>query len=268
MSDPSTSADRSTKDPKKSKGKQPDSDLSSKLDKSGKLTKEECHHHFENNLCLFCGCSGHVAKECPKSSSQAKARAAQAEDAMDSVPSNLSLLPLVDANDPRTASSSLLLCHPPASAAPPDLYHHTTTSSDPFVRATTPDHTTPEPPSLTSPHFPHPPIFTHLSQLQPAREPAGKITEFEELGVGSSTWLPGTPQVSSSEEMGLLVVDESQLVIPSSFLPPVSTPPVPSHSYLTSGPDNLIILSFDIFYNPNLPDYNFRAPDLSGCLSL
>jgi Retrotransposon gag protein/Zinc knuckle len=84
-SEPSTSADRSTKDPKRSKGKQPDSDLSSKLDKNGKLTKEERQRRFENNLCLFCGRSGHVAKDCPKSSSRvAKARAAQAEDVTDS----------------------------------------------------------------------------------------------------------------------------------------------------------------------------------------
>ncbi|KAF8330155.1 uncharacterized protein EI90DRAFT_3016886 [Cantharellus anzutake] len=45
------------------------------------------------------------------------------------------------------------------------------------------------------------PGFHRLSGMQsaPTREPVGKITEFEELGIGSSTWLPGTPQVSSSE---------------------------------------------------------------------
>ena len=53
------------------------SDLSLKLGKDGKLTNEERHRRFENNLCMFCGQSGHVAKDCPRASSHAaKARAA------------------------------------------------------------------------------------------------------------------------------------------------------------------------------------------------
>ena len=53
------------------------SDLSSKLGKDGKLTNEERCCHFENNLCMFCGQSGHIAKDCPRASSRAaKARAA------------------------------------------------------------------------------------------------------------------------------------------------------------------------------------------------
>ena len=53
------------------------SDLSLKLGKDRKLTNEERRRHFENNLCMFCGQSGHVAKDCPHASSRtAKARAA------------------------------------------------------------------------------------------------------------------------------------------------------------------------------------------------
>ena len=60
--------------PKKS-GKTPE--LSDKLGKDDKLTSEERKHRFEQNLCMFCGSSGHKAKECPKSGSQAaKARSA------------------------------------------------------------------------------------------------------------------------------------------------------------------------------------------------
>jgi hypothetical protein len=58
-------------------------DLSSKLGKDGKLTPDERQRRFKLNLCLFCGGSGHTAKECPKSSSsasKAKARSAKAED--------------------------------------------------------------------------------------------------------------------------------------------------------------------------------------------
>jgi hypothetical protein len=60
-------------------------DLTSKLGKDGKLTKEERQRRFENKLCLFCGHPGHVAKECPKSSSRAaKARAAKAAEPVES----------------------------------------------------------------------------------------------------------------------------------------------------------------------------------------
>ena len=61
--------------------KKPASDLSSKLGKDGKLTQQERQRRFEQNLCLFCGRTGHVAKECPKSTSSAsKARSATATD--------------------------------------------------------------------------------------------------------------------------------------------------------------------------------------------
>ena len=49
--------------------------LLDKLGKDGKLTSEERKCRFEQNLCMFCGGSGHKAKECLKSGSQAaKAR--------------------------------------------------------------------------------------------------------------------------------------------------------------------------------------------------
>jgi hypothetical protein len=58
------------------------SDLASKLGKDGKLTKEERQRRFDNNLCMFCGKAGHVAKDCYKSgSSAAKARKATTETA-------------------------------------------------------------------------------------------------------------------------------------------------------------------------------------------
>ena len=41
-------------------------DLTGKLGKDGKLTPQEHQHCMDNSLCLFCGKTGHVAKECPK----------------------------------------------------------------------------------------------------------------------------------------------------------------------------------------------------------
>jgi polyhydroxyalkanoate synthesis regulator phasin len=58
------------------------SDLGDKLGKDGKLTTAERARRFANNLCLFCGGTGHTAKECPKSSSsssKAKLRAAKSK---------------------------------------------------------------------------------------------------------------------------------------------------------------------------------------------
>jgi Zinc knuckle len=65
-------------------GNQKKPDLSDKLGKDGKLTPEERQRRFDNNLCMFCGRSGHVAKDCPKSSSSSaktKARSAKADTA-------------------------------------------------------------------------------------------------------------------------------------------------------------------------------------------
>src|SRR5467141_1237421 len=66
----STQSKGSSSDPKKSPP-----DLSSKLGKDGKLTPQERQRRLDNKLCLFCGTSGHVAKDCPKSTSaSSKAR--------------------------------------------------------------------------------------------------------------------------------------------------------------------------------------------------
>src|SRR5882724_8558692 len=55
-------------------------DLSLKLRKDGKLTPQECQRHLDNKLFLFCGTTGHVTKDCPKSSSaSAKARVSKSD---------------------------------------------------------------------------------------------------------------------------------------------------------------------------------------------
>ena len=46
-------------------------DLTSKLGKDSKLTAKERKHHFDNELCMFCSLAGHIAKDCPKSTSWA-----------------------------------------------------------------------------------------------------------------------------------------------------------------------------------------------------
>ena len=51
---------------------------SPKLGDNGKLTPEERKHRFDENLCMFCGLSGHLVKDCLKSSSRvSKARSAK-----------------------------------------------------------------------------------------------------------------------------------------------------------------------------------------------
>jgi len=51
-------------------------DLTNKLGKDGKLTADECKWRLDNNLCMFCGGTGHFADNCPKKTKKAKARAA------------------------------------------------------------------------------------------------------------------------------------------------------------------------------------------------
>jgi hypothetical protein len=54
------------------------SPLADKLGKDGRLTQEERQRRIDNDLCLFCGKSGHKASDCPKSTlSASKARAAK-----------------------------------------------------------------------------------------------------------------------------------------------------------------------------------------------
>ncbi|KAG6327645.1 hypothetical protein ID866_11444 [Astraeus odoratus] len=67
----------SSSTPKSSDSSAPD--LSGVLGKDGKLMATEHLRRIKNTLCLFCGLSGHSAKDCPRSMSHvAKARAAQA----------------------------------------------------------------------------------------------------------------------------------------------------------------------------------------------
>jgi len=51
-------------------------DLTNKLGKDRKLTAEERKQRLDNNLCMFCGGTGHFADNCPKKSKKAKAHAA------------------------------------------------------------------------------------------------------------------------------------------------------------------------------------------------
>jgi len=51
-------------------------DLTNKLGKDRKLTADERKRWLDNNLCMFCGGTGHFADNCPKKSKKAKAHAA------------------------------------------------------------------------------------------------------------------------------------------------------------------------------------------------
>ena len=56
------------------------SNLGNKLGRNGKLTSEECEHRMKQNLCLYCGTSGHMATDCQKSA-KAKGHAANVDSA-------------------------------------------------------------------------------------------------------------------------------------------------------------------------------------------
>ena len=65
---------------KNDKSKTVPNPLADKLGKDSKLTPQERQHCFDNKLCMFCGGTGHTAKDCPKSSSSAsKAQACAAQ---------------------------------------------------------------------------------------------------------------------------------------------------------------------------------------------
>jgi len=51
-------------------------DLTNKLGKDRKLTADERKQWLDNNLCMFCGGTGHFTDNCPKKSKKAKAHAA------------------------------------------------------------------------------------------------------------------------------------------------------------------------------------------------
>ena len=74
---------KSGKPPSTSGASSSSNPLADKLGKDGKLTQQERQRRFDNNLCMFCGGTGHTAANCTKVSSsaaKAKARAAQAKE--------------------------------------------------------------------------------------------------------------------------------------------------------------------------------------------
>jgi len=70
----SASGSSKTTSNQSSSGSRPD--LTDKLGKDGKLTADERKRRLDNNLCMFCGGTGHFADNCPKKTKKAKAHAA------------------------------------------------------------------------------------------------------------------------------------------------------------------------------------------------
>ena len=66
---------------KSSSGAKPaSSETPTHLGKDGKLTEEECQRHIKDKLCMFCRQPGHMARDCPKSTSKSsKAKACTAK---------------------------------------------------------------------------------------------------------------------------------------------------------------------------------------------
>jgi Ty3 transposon capsid-like protein len=67
----STSNSSDNKNLKNNKSESSANPLSDKLGKDGKLTPQERQRRFDNDLCMFCGATGHTADNCPKSTSAA-----------------------------------------------------------------------------------------------------------------------------------------------------------------------------------------------------
>ena len=80
QSDSNTNTNKNNNSNKSTKTADSGKSVADKLGKDGKLTSEERQRRFDNNLCLYCGGTGHKTSDCKKASSfasKAKARAAQ-----------------------------------------------------------------------------------------------------------------------------------------------------------------------------------------------
>ena len=75
----SSNSSGSSKPNKQPSSSSPKPDLTSKLSKDSKLTADERKRRLDNNLCMFCGGTGHFVNQCPKKSKKAKAHAAATE---------------------------------------------------------------------------------------------------------------------------------------------------------------------------------------------